>query len=269
MNQGGCISNMGASNPFSACHLVPRNGNRLLIGGVNQIIPNGSLSSSGGVIGTYSNCSINRTPGQSLAANTDYYIYACMVAGVMTLDFSQTAPEICPTYGIWVKTGDSACTLVGFLHTDANGKTLGTAKDQTIVSYYNRMRYRLETSIDGSTTSASWVELNSANRLQWVQWDDDLPTGPTAFANWGSTVAQDTPYMGIGLNSSATTNGYTGRGFAPNTAAPSHPVFARAQNPGNSTKGQFFYATVLAKRGGTGTCSITGSAVMCLDNNAV
>lgn len=263
---GGCISNYGGSDPFSQCQFLPRNGNTIYINGKIEIIPAGILLVSGGIIATYSSCSVDKVPTQALAANTDYFVYVFMLNGVMTLDFSVTGASE-DANGVWCKTSDTSCTLVGFLHTNAASKTLGNAQAQTIISYYNRLRYRLSSTIAGSTAAAAYTELNSANRLQWCQWDDDLPVGPTAYANMGTAVAGNTCDLGISINSATTPNGQTAHAVTTGVTNNQMNVSARALNPGNSAKGNFFFSASLAQVGGGTTVTVAGTN--CLDNVAV
>lgn len=266
---GGCITNFGASDPFSQCQFVSRNGNTVLINGTLEEIPQGAFLVSGGVIATYNNCTLDGTPGSTLVANTDYYIYVMMVAGVMTLNFSiNFPPALDKNYGIWVKGNDAASTLVGFLHTDASIHTLGNAQAQTIVSYFNRLRFRLSSTVAGSTASAAFVELNSTNRLQWVQWDDDLVVGPSITCRVGTSVANRTIDMGIGVNSSTVTLGPTWHGVSPDNTTPSMTAQTRTLNPGNSAKGNYFFATSLAQVSGGATLTVSDGA-LCADNIAV
>ena len=109
----GQVSNMGDADPFPGCHYIPKNGNKILIDGKIETIPEGVLSVSGGVVADYADCSIDKTVAQTLTAETLYYIYLYMLAGTMTIDFSETSWEYDSDYGIAVKQGDAACTLVG------------------------------------------------------------------------------------------------------------------------------------------------------------
>lgn len=264
---GGCLSNYGGSDPFSQCQFLPRNGNTIYINGKIEIIPAGILLGAGGIITTYSNCYINRVAGQALAANTPYYVYAFMLNGVMTLNFSvANTPPIAidpveDANGVWVKGDDATSTLIGFLRTNAASKTLGNAQAQTIISYYNRLFYRLSASIAGTTTSASYVELNSANRLEWVQWDDDLVVGPGLVCNLGTSAAPRTVDVGIGVNSAVATLGPTWHGVTPDASTPSMTAITRSLNPGNSAKGTYFFATSLAQVSGGATLTVLNGAL--------
>jgi len=194
----GRVSNMGGSDPFSQCHFLAFNGNTILIGGKEEVIPNGALSVSGGVIATYASCSIDRVLAQTLATDTKYYIYAYMLNGVMTLDFSTTTWFNDLFYGVRIKTGDPAMSLVGYMYSDANSQSRGNATMQTIISNFNRIRYTLFTNLSGTTTSvSSLTEINSAQRIKIIQWGDDLAF-PVCYPNCQMSVT-GTAQVAIGM----------------------------------------------------------------------
>jgi len=237
----GRLSNLGASNPFSQAHLVPFNGNTILINGKIEIIPFGLLSASGGVIATYSSTYLDGTAAQALAINTKYYVYAFMNSGVMTLDFSETVWADDPFYGHRVKSGDVTRTLVGFLRTDGSTNTLGTANQQTMVSFHNRIRYAIFTNVSGSTTSNTAVEIDSADRVEIVQWSDDLAI-IHAYANVSNSVANNRCNIGIGLNSTTVVAGAVSITEVTSTLAPSQSLYTHALNPGED---QYFLISLL------------------------
>lgn len=263
----GAFGNLGAIHPFSACQLVPRNGNLILINGRLEVIPDGVFSLSGGVSATYTNCSADKILGSTLNANTLYRAYAYMLNGVMTIDFSTNPQSLDPEWGIWVKNTDRSCTLIGLLRTDSNIQTYGSAGKQTIVSHFNKLRYNLFTNVSGSTNSSTATELDSSNRIEWVQWSDDLPR-LSANANLGNSIANNGCTIGIGLSSSTTIYGINATAQAPSTRVPSLSLNVQISNPGEDA---YHYAAFLANdggEGGTGTLTI-GSGGMFLDNMAV
>ena len=245
INQGiacGRLSNKGGSDPFSECHFVPFNGNKILINGTHETIPDGTLASSGGVIGVYNNASINKVTGQTLAVSTLYYVYVYMLAGVMTMDFSTTVQALDSTYGVWVKTGDATCSLVGQLRTNAASQTLGNSQAQTITSFFNRVRLPIFANLGAATTASNTaVELDSTKRLEWVQWSDDAPR-IFAHANLQNSVSGNRVTIGIGLNSATVINGIPGATQVPSALARSVSTTAHALNPGGDG---YFFATLL------------------------
>jgi len=255
----GRLSNLGVSDPFSQCHIVPYNGNLILINGVPEVIPNGNLTTEGGVIATYASTSIDKVTGQSLAINTFYRIYLYMLNGVMTMDFSTTAQALDATTGTWIKSGDSTSAFIGILRTDANVETRGSGGAQTIASFFNKVRFYLITGVDGSTTSNTAVELNSANRLEWVQFSDDIPH-IHAIANVGNSVSGNRVNVGIGLDGTVIT-GTTAVAQVHSTLIPSVNMSVQTNNPGGEV---YIFATFLAfetEDSGAGNLSLAGGAM--------
>jgi len=101
--------------PMAQCYLTTsganlllqrENGNKLLINGRNETIPAAGVTLA----------------PTGLAAATTYWIYAAMVAGVMVLEASTTAPAAADaTYGFRFKTGDASRTFVGGWRSAAAG----------------------------------------------------------------------------------------------------------------------------------------------------
>lgn len=112
------FGNFGPVDPFYQSQLLPYRGNLIMINGKLEVVPWGALSSSGGVVGDYTNCSVDRSLGSTLAVGTVYRAYAYMLNGVMTLDYSTISQTLDTTTGIYVKSGDPAMTLVGLFCTD-------------------------------------------------------------------------------------------------------------------------------------------------------
>src|SRR5271154_3136405 len=136
------LSNIGPSDPFSCCQLVCFGGRMLTIDGQDELVPFGLTSGSGGIQVHYNNCSINKVAGQTLVANTLYYVYAYMLNGVMTLDFSTTDWTIDSEWGYEVHSTDRTRTLVGMVYAqNVAGQivTRGGARQQTCISRYNQI----------------------------------------------------------------------------------------------------------------------------------
>jgi hypothetical protein len=169
--QGEFTPMAGSGSPFTQIHFFPKNGNQFTIAGVSRTIPPGVGVISGSVIGTYNNASIDKVPGKVLAPNTTYFVYVYMAASVMTMDFSLTGHVEDPTYGNEVHAADPSRSLVGMVHTDANGKFVGSANSQMTLSWCNRVRLGVIQMIDNdSTESPTLVEANNAHRIEWLQW---------------------------------------------------------------------------------------------------
>jgi hypothetical protein len=180
--------NPGA-DPFDECHFIPHNGNKILVDGVTETIPDGALAASGGIRGDYSNCYVDRVPGQTLADATIYFIYVAKVSGVLVLNFSTTGydPQD-PTYGLAVKLDDAGSTFVGMCrikYVSGVPTTFGGAHGQTIISYYNRFKTSLFTQVIGSAVASTTLValpkdptvfgMPGSNYMEWVQFYDSAP----------------------------------------------------------------------------------------------
>lgn len=161
----------GSGSPFTQVHFFPKNGNTITIDGKLETIPPGVGVISGGVIGTYDAASIDKVSGQKLAANTLYYVYVYMQAGVMTMDFSPTGHKEDQTYGTEVHATDPARSLVGMVRTNPEGKIVGSNRAQMTISWCNRGDTGLIQQLGGSQTSAKNLsEVNTEYRIEWLQW---------------------------------------------------------------------------------------------------
>lgn len=239
---------------FSECHFIPFNGNQISISGFLYTIPAGVIATSGGIKAQYANCSVNKVIGQTLANNTDYWVYVYWNGVELVLDFSQYSHTCSAVDGVEVKglpspaapsggifgTPDRSCTLVGYIHTSSAGKTYGTAHQQTAVSWFNRLRYFLFNQIAGATgTSGVWLVLGNGTGgiadLEWVQWADDLPMF-NIIANVGSTVAATQVSLICSLDGGVTPNG-SPASTIPTIISPGNPtqsLFCQGYNPGGA-----------------------------------
>lgn len=141
----------------TSLQLVPRGGNLLRINGANQVIPAAGVNLS----------------NASLFSTTLYYIYAFMSGGTMTLEASQTGHTTNPTDGTEVKSTDATRALVGMSFTGAGGPGVFQAEPLT-ATWFNRRPTAKGTgfSVSRSTSSTSFVELNSEIRNDFVCWGD-------------------------------------------------------------------------------------------------
>jgi hypothetical protein len=76
--------------------LLPRNGNVLNVNGLPERVPVGGVT----------------VANTGMSANTVYFVYAYMAAGVMTLELSATG-HTASAMGVETKTGDTSRTLFG------------------------------------------------------------------------------------------------------------------------------------------------------------
>lgn len=267
----GRLSNLGPSDPFGQCHFIPHNGNLILINDVPEVIPDGVIAVSGGVIASYTNCSIDKVVGQSLAANTFYFVYVYMLNGVMTLDFSTTA--YIPDTRNQVKATDPTCTLVGILQTNSAIKTYGGARGQTISSYFNQFRTSLATAVAGSTGNNAATALPDGgildngepqnNFLEWVQWGDQTPK-VRAFANLGNSVAGNRVTLGIGISTKTAISGVGATAQVPSNLFPSLSLYVQA--PPSDQTGYVYAQAMAYETEDAGPGLLTASGFLFADN---
>lgn len=139
--------------------LTRNNGKKLTINGAAQDVPAAGVSLA----------------NTGLVAATRYYIYAYMSAGVMTLEASATAHSVDAATGVEIKTGDATRTLVGQVYMGAGAPGVFTT---ILRSWFNSAGSVLSGtfSTDRSTTSTSYVELNSEIRVQFLAWANETIT---------------------------------------------------------------------------------------------
>jgi|SRR5262245_8145197 len=142
--------------------LVPYNGNKIVINATTQTIPDAGVNIASG---TFTNA-------------VSYFIYAFMSGGVMTLENSTTAPAVQAGTGIKIKSGDATRTLVGFVQMQG-----GTFQDNNAMrlvrSWFNDRQCNTSTTLSGNitTTSTTWVEVDSSARMQALLWNSEFFRG--------------------------------------------------------------------------------------------
>lgn len=256
-------SGTGSSSPFIRIQLCAWNGNQVTISGIRQTIPAGACTTpGGGVIASLSSTCINKTCSTTLAANTDYYAGVFMLNGVMTMNFwpvSSGGYVSDPTYGNITKFNDPATSLVGIIHTNVTTSLNGNQNTQDSVSLFNPVRISLLNSVSTATfTSTLTIELNSANRLHWVQFSWDVPN-MSASCSVNNTTAGNVVNIGIGMDSTSTPAGSFGTFQAPFAGYQGNATGV-AQAPG--AEGSHFATVLVSVSGGTGSipsCNIISS----------
>lgn len=164
------------------------NGRLLTINGVHQIIP-----ASGPTLAA-----------TSLTPSTLYYIYAWMNSGTMTLEASTTAYATDATTGVAIKSGDATRTLVGMARPITGPAWADSNAQRFVLSYYNRVRKYGEGHFTAirTTTSATFVELNSEIRVEFLAWGDTALQFSTSGGFYNSTANAN--YSIISLDGVAT-----------------------------------------------------------------
>lgn len=106
-----------------------------------------------------------------LSTSTTYYIYAYDNSSTITLEASATGYVTDTDTGYKVKSGDDTRLLVGMART--NGST--QYSDNLTISYFNRKIKNNKTnySADRTTTSLTYVEINSEIRNEFLTWPDE------------------------------------------------------------------------------------------------
>lgn len=150
-------------------------GRFLFINGQNELIPSAGVTLA----------PTSSTPG------TTYNIYAFMNAGVMTLEYSATAHAVDATHGHRIKSGDATRTLVGMARPITGPAWQDTAAQRFVISYFNRRGLPLQNvfTTNRSTTSATFAEINSEIRIEFLTWSDELVEAEAHVTTTASAVA--------------------------------------------------------------------------------
>src|SRR6202022_3277170 len=117
---GQCRLTLSGSNLL----LSPRNGNKLIINGWHEVVPDAGVTLA----------------PTGLTAGTFYYIYAFMNVGSMTLEASTTTHPTQAGTGGELKSGDATRTLVGAAFTDTGPAWADTFAKCWVLSWFNRFR---------------------------------------------------------------------------------------------------------------------------------
>ena len=155
LQHGQCVLAKSGANLL----LSPRNGNRLLIGGVQQAIPSAGVSLA----------------PTSLSSGTTYFIYAFMSGATMTLEASTTTHATDSVLGVEIKSGDSSRTLVGVARIVSGPAWQDTATQRFVRSWFNRGTLLLANAFSTARTSTAnpAAEINTEIRCEFVCFSDD------------------------------------------------------------------------------------------------
>jgi hypothetical protein len=142
--------------------LAPFNGTTLLINSAIETIPDAGVTLA----------------ATGLLANTTYYVYAFMAAGVMTLEAVPTGHSAQAATGVRIKTGDATRTLVGMIRIGAVAATfVDSATQRFVVSYFNRRPIGGENRLTANRTTASvsptFAEIHTEIRCEVLTWGDE------------------------------------------------------------------------------------------------
>lgn len=143
----------------SVIQLTPWNGNNLVINSTNRTIPSGGVTLA----------------PTALTPNTLYYIYAYMSGSTMTLEASATGYTTQTTTGINIKSGDATRTLVGMARPITGPNWVDASTQRFLRSWFNESGLTGSNYLNGnkSTTSTTFVEIDSACRLEALFWTNE------------------------------------------------------------------------------------------------
>lgn len=170
---------------------------------------------SGWQVGTVPSAGVTKdTTG--LSASTLYYVYAYDSSGTLTLELSTTAYSVDTVTGLAIKTGDDTRLLVGLVRTNASTQFADSATQRFCLTWFNRHhRHATNTfSADRTTTSTSFVELNTEIRIEFLAWSDEAvyagASGGLANNTLGNTNQSGLAFDGTTPTSTSGAVSYTG-----------------------------------------------------------
>jgi hypothetical protein len=206
-----------AYSSTTALTFTPYNGARIRIAGVDYDIPTGGIA---GLANT--SIFIDGVGSSNLAADTTYYIYAFLNSGTVTADYSTTAYTSDTTagnVGVMIKTAVASRTLIGMCRTNSSSQFADSVTQRFVLSWFNKLQMPMKNHFTAtrSTTSLSYVEVNSEIQLKFITWSNIMvtlsisgagyvTTGGSMWTSIGvdsTTTAQDTWTFMSGTNSQA------------------------------------------------------------------
>lgn len=175
----------------TGCRLDPYAGNRLLINGSIETIPNAGVSVTNG----------------GLTSNTLYYAYAYLSSGTLTLEFSATAPAVDTTYGHQIKTGDGTRTLVGLVRTNASSQFVDSVTQRFVASRFNQPARHVFVSFATPTFTFTVTasEIDNTKRAEWVQFEGAVTCSMSGRVS--NNTAGQTSYLSVKLDATTGQDG--------------------------------------------------------------
>lgn len=219
--------------------LSRHNGRYLFINGAYYIVPSAGVTLA--------------PPATDLQV---YFIYAYMNSGTMTLEavLTSTAYATDSTYGHPIKTGAATRTLVGMART-VSSAWVDSATQRFVRSYWNDPGIVAKNAYaaNRSTTSATYAEFTSAERIEFLSWSGEMVHLTAAGAADNSSASANA--ITFGIDSTTTAEDITTR---PDTNSMITHGFALDLARNDLSEGHH-YATLLGKCG-AGTLAAHGSA---------
>jgi hypothetical protein len=156
----------------------PYFGDRIRIAGVDWQIP------SGGIYANNTSTNVNGTPGQNLAANTNYFVYLFISGGVPTIGFFtvgwiwDTTPG---NIGVAVLNGNAAWSLIGMVYTNGSAQFQDSGNVRCVLSWFNRRHKTAGIGLGNVSTSSPSNVAMSGNVVAVCNWpDEEIVTWVTA-----------------------------------------------------------------------------------------
>lgn len=226
--------------------LLPYNGNRIGINGVLYTIPSSGISLSPSAF----------TIGQV------YYIYIYNSSGTLTLEGSQTSHAADTTTGYEIKSGDATRSLVGMAGViDSGGNTrawVDSSSQRFVLSWFNQRMKVARGDQGGSTSSSSYVEINSSNRAEFLVWANTTAKWLAAGYMYNNTTAADVD-VSLGLNNASIASS-TSQGRWKTSSANYPETFAVNGYSDSLSELTFYYVTLIGDTN-TGTATYAGTSV--------
>ncbi len=239
--QGQCRLSKSGANLI----LLPYKGNRLMVNGVLCTIPDAGV-----------------TLAPPAVASTTYNIYAVATAGVVTsLEQSATAhvPDTAAgaNKGVEIKTGDPTRSLVGMARTTSGNAWADTSAQRFVLSWFNRAA-RIGTgafTTNKTTTSASYVELGTEIRCEFLTWADDAVRLDSSTICYNPALS-NAVFTGVALDGAVPEDGVT------NTTAAVNGQIRSGGNPSidKYVAEGYHYVTLVGKSPAGDACVWIGAA---------
>ena len=208
----------------------------------NYTIPSGCLSA------TITSMYKGGTSGQSLSANTLYYIYLWDNSGTWVLDAETTGHTTNTTTGVEQENGDATKALVGMVYPQSGPVLTDSTSARLVATWDNRQPKSLSNpfTTNRTTTSGSFVEINSEIRGHFLTWGD------SSFASFTSEWEESTingVFFEIILDSTSTAYAAT-----ESTPAATNTIYSMTvASPFVASEGEHYVSFAGAVNGGTAT----------------
>lgn len=187
----------------------------------------------------------------NLAASTTYWVYLFDLSGTPTFDFRTASTHTADSLtGIRIRTGDNTRALIGLIRTDSSSQFVNSATQRFVISWFNRRTIAGQNtfSTDRTTTSTTYVELNTEIRVEFVMWEEEAVFASAVGSTNNSGAAANS--TAIGFDGTTAEAGFQTAGRSDTGLAV--PI-AISGYTSALTEG-YHYATLLgAVAGGTGT----------------